>query len=441
MIRAIFIFVWLFYQGCLIEPTLVFEAHAEISGFTPEMLKFCEDQKMKDPANYRAMSFLHLSMDDDSSGTIDVAESLEFAREELHITERDRLDKRKKAFHQNNDEFITLDDLWCKWVHSEEHNWSTNDIVNWLQYGVELPQYKATFEYHRVSGLMMPRISSQNSSYLTTILGILNPIHRHKIQLKAMDVVLFGYKPYKSNLLKDAILLSLLFIAVAGYYFAVTQKQAAREEAHRLASQMDKLKDIEHEFVTLQEKFHEERIRNENMDRKSDSFDAEKEEQIESLKNQLIHAERFLEKRNPQLISLLRKTYDLEISRINGQKAQCLKEMADARQMVDKYQKKQNTFLNQIRSIHGVEMESIEQRILHVKEKLEETAYAMEECQERWNQIEELCGGHIMPTSSSQPNHIAAASNAGVCAGWQGQRSASRSSLCSSSVATPSSLR
>lgn len=80
-------------------------------------------------------------MDDDLSGTVDLSESIEvkysakfdpififsstflfhfkFVREELQIKEKDRMDKRQKAFHQNDDEFISVDDLWCRWVNSE----------------------------------------------------------------------------------------------------------------------------------------------------------------------------------------------------------------------------------------------------------------------------------------------------------------------------------
>ncbi len=38
------------------------------------------------------------------------------------------------------------------------------------------------------------RIAVQNSSYLSNVLGIKNGVHRQKLQLKALDVVLFGYR-------------------------------------------------------------------------------------------------------------------------------------------------------------------------------------------------------------------------------------------------------
>ena len=51
------------------------------------------------------------------------------------------------------------------------------------------------------------------------MLGISNPIHRSKITLKAMDVVLFGPPKDSSSMLKDVILSSLLVLAVSGFIY------------------------------------------------------------------------------------------------------------------------------------------------------------------------------------------------------------------------------
>jgi len=45
--------------------------------------------------------------------------------------------------------------------------------------------------------LLTFRLAVSNMQYLTSTLGIKDPIHKQKIQLKAMDVVLFG--PPKGN--------------------------------------------------------------------------------------------------------------------------------------------------------------------------------------------------------------------------------------------------
>lgn len=371
-----------------------------------EKRKLCEEEKIIDHLSFEAIKTLHKSMDDDSSGSVDVAESLEFVREELHITERDRVDKRKKAFHHNTDSIITVDDLWCRWVHSDERKWTTEEMVQWLEQSLELPQYRTSFISHHLTGSMLPRISLQSSNFLFTILGISNPVHRQKIQLKAMDVVLFGQRSTKTNYVKDVILLSLLCIAVGGYWFAVNQRSAAQQEAIRLSSQMDKLKDIEQNFLSLQEKFNEEKHKNEMCEKQSEAGSSDKEEQIEHLKNQLLNAEKLWEKRNPQLSKLLRKTYDLEMHRINQQKVSSIRKMTEAREMVEKYKKKRSSLFSQIRSVHIEDMESIDQEIMALKQKLEETAYAIEECQQRWTQIENLSGFSIVLPSPVAGNHV-----------------------------------
>jgi len=39
-----------------------------------------------------------------------------------------------------------------------ERKWTTEEIIVWLESAVELPQYKRSFEYHEVSGLLLPRL-------------------------------------------------------------------------------------------------------------------------------------------------------------------------------------------------------------------------------------------------------------------------------------------
>jgi stromal interaction molecule 1 len=38
----------------------------------------------------------------------------------------------------------------------------------------------------------LPRLAVNNLHYVSSVLGIKDPIHKQKIALKAMDVVLFG---------------------------------------------------------------------------------------------------------------------------------------------------------------------------------------------------------------------------------------------------------
>lgn len=64
---------------------------------------------------------------------------------------------REKAFHQNNDELITVDDLWEAWFQSEERDWNEQEVIQWLVNVVRLPQYEASFISKKVTGIALPR--------------------------------------------------------------------------------------------------------------------------------------------------------------------------------------------------------------------------------------------------------------------------------------------
>lgn len=74
-----------------------------------------------------------------------------------------------------------------------EFKWTTEETIAWLNDACELPQYAELFRRHHVTGGDVARIAAANTSFLFS-LGVTNPVHRQKLQLKAMDLVLFGYR-------------------------------------------------------------------------------------------------------------------------------------------------------------------------------------------------------------------------------------------------------
>lgn len=92
------------------------------------------------------------------------------------------------------------------------------------------------------------------SSYLTKVIGITNPIHRSKITLKAMDVVLFGPPKDQSSTVKDIILTSLLALAITGLAYAYRQNKKSQEHLKRMISDMEGLSKAEETLKDLQEK-------------------------------------------------------------------------------------------------------------------------------------------------------------------------------------------
>lgn len=100
---------------------------------------------------------------------------------------------------------MTLEELWCAWVSGEEHNWTQAEMADWLTEAVELPQYREAFERVALDGRMLPLLaaaaSGSSSRFLSDTLGVRIALHRQKLSLKAIDLVLFG-SPKRTSLLQ-----------------------------------------------------------------------------------------------------------------------------------------------------------------------------------------------------------------------------------------------
>lgn len=76
--------------------------------------------------------------------------------EDLKVAGSDR-SRRERAFHHNNDDSITVDDLWESWFQSDERMWENEEVVEWLTNAVKLPQYTANVVAAKTSGIALPR--------------------------------------------------------------------------------------------------------------------------------------------------------------------------------------------------------------------------------------------------------------------------------------------
>jgi stromal interaction molecule 1 len=101
-----------------------------------------------------------------------------------------------------------------------------------------------------VDSLVSSRLSA-NSPFLTAI-GINNPIHKQKIALKAMDVVLFGAAK-KHNYLKDALLCTSVILAIGGLWFAYIQNKYSQSHLKKMMRDMDSLSKAEQQLTSLQQ--------------------------------------------------------------------------------------------------------------------------------------------------------------------------------------------
>lgn len=130
-------------------------------------------------------------------------------------------------------------------------NWTTEDVLNWLEHYVELPQYSSVFIKNQITGRQLPHIAINSGQILQNPLLITDSKHRQKIQLRAMDVVLFG-PPVQRGRWKDTILeISVVFV-FCGVIYALWQRR--RSKAY-IDSFMEDLRLKEEEIRRLTSKF------------------------------------------------------------------------------------------------------------------------------------------------------------------------------------------
>jgi stromal interaction molecule 1 len=350
-----------------------------------------EEEKLRDPEGFAAIKELHRLMDDDQSGSIDRFESADFLTEDLKVAGSDRA-RRERAFHHNNDESITVDDLWEAWFQSEERDWTEEQVVDWLTNAVKLPQYTANFLAARTTGIALPRMAVQNSSYISHVLGVRNFVHRQKMQLKALDVVLFGFHDSNSRI-KDIALASLAVVLVSVLVLFTTHKNRSKRKMEELATRLSELSTMENDFAGAQKRYEEEQAKRQSVG---------ESEHIQALKHQLMEAERRLEMNGFDslpfaLQPLLRRTYELESTYINQQKLECLSEMREAKEFVDKMRRKQTSIMNSLKLATGATSgtDAVDSKVFALKTRMERIKLTMDECQQRWMDVEALCGFSI----------------------------------------------
>uniref|UniRef100_A0A1I8EGG5 SAM domain-containing protein n=1 Tax=Wuchereria bancrofti TaxID=6293 RepID=A0A1I8EGG5_WUCBA len=369
-----------------------------------DVLITANDEKLRDPEGYEAITQLHHQMDDDQSGSIDRFESTDvikqqifFLKEDMQLGGLDRA-KREHAFHHNHDELITVDDLWEAWFACEERSWTTTDMVNWLENTVRLPQYASVFIGMEIDGRALPRMAVANSTYLLSDLGIKNSVHKQKLRLKALDVVLFGFSDGNASRLKDIALSVLVIVLVTVLFVLKMQRTRSHMQMEQLAAKLSQLKSMQSNFEDIQQKFEE------GQKKRQSSRGAPENEQVETLKSQLMEAERLLENSGSAPLALqplLRRTCELEVSYVGQQRMECIAEMREAIEHIDKLRKKQSSLVSSIKLATGASSgtDHIDSRIFALKARMEKISLAMSECHQRWTEIESLCGFPLVPTS------------------------------------------
>ena len=115
---------------------------------------------------------------------------------------------------------------------------------------MELPEYSNSFAENSITGRQLPHIAINAGQILQNTLSITDGQHKQKLQLRAMDVVLFG-PPVKAHW-KDTILKVLVFFTICGVICVLWQRKASKA---RIDSFMEDLRQKEEEVKKLKSKF------------------------------------------------------------------------------------------------------------------------------------------------------------------------------------------
>ncbi|XP_045453679.1 stromal interaction molecule homolog [Melitaea cinxia] len=390
------------------------------------LLEACHNEPscLQDHAGLEAITQLHRQLDDDANGNVDLSESDDFLREELQYDSG--YEKRQRAFHHNDDMHISVKELWEAWLRSEVHNWTVEQTVEWLSESVDLPQYKTLFIQHRVTGATLPRLAVNNMQYLSNVLGIKDPIHKQKLALKAMDVVLFG-PPKEGSRWKDWLLASLLLGAVVGGWAALRAGRASRHQVQRMLRDMEQLRKaemalddmqkelekarLEQENVTTEKKHLEEKLREAGdtpllNSASSDLEVSQLKAEIEMLRGELRRAEGELEDRcwapPPGLQQWLQLTHEVENRSYLRKKQQADLQLQQAREACEKLRKKRSSLVGAFVSTHGKSIDDVDRSIVEARTALNEVTQELQERMHRWKQIERLCGFNIINNNGLQ---------------------------------------
>lgn len=416
--------------SCLIKLSLVIFLTSGISkpgrGQTNTGLgNITESEKL----NLEAITKIHFHLDDDRNGKVDLSESNEFMRDELQVTDEER----HSHFH-GNDDLISVDELWQSWIQSDVHKWTNADVIDWLTNSVHLPQYADIFRTAGINGSVIPRLAIEENGLLQNELGIKDPKHRKKIGLRAMDIVLFG-PPFGHSLLKDVVVAFSVLVATVGCWVAVLQKRKAKEQVERMMKDMKILQQAEDglqelqtrlakaeddhqraiaEKLDLEARLNEEiqiskseaQLLSENRTGTEEQMQKLKlaEEELAQVRRALKKAEKELEYQSWKAPSVLKQwlqmTFDKETKHFHHKRAVALKQMKEAKEACERIKKKRTSLIGSLRLAHDLSIDEVDQKILAARSALAEVTNELEERQQRWSQIESLCGFQIMSQTS-----------------------------------------
>ncbi|XP_069575035.1 stromal interaction molecule 2 isoform X6 [Brachyistius frenatus] len=280
-----------------------------------------------------ALRHIHKQLDDDNDGGIEVNESVEFIIEDMKQQQTN-----KHSNLHREDQHITVEELWRGWKSSEVHNWTMEDTVQWLQESVELPQYEKNFRDFRVTGNTLPRIAANEPSFMSMQLKILDQRHKQKLNLKALDAVLFGppLRP-QHNWMKDFILMVSIVIGVGGCWFAYVQNKSSKVHISQMMKDLESLQHAEQSLLDLQSRLEKAQEENRTVAVEKQNLEQKMRDEITGAKKE---AHRLRELREGAECELSRLKYaEEELVQVRKALKRAEKEMQSERSVPEALQK------------------------------------------------------------------------------------------------------
>ncbi|XP_068251577.1 stromal interaction molecule 1 isoform X3 [Nyctibius grandis] len=426
-------------------------AHLDETAIAAEFCRIdkplCHDED--EQLSFEAVRNIHKQMDDDANGNVDVEESDEFLREDLNYHDPT---VKHSTFH-GEDKLISVEDLWKAWKTSEVYNWTVDEVVQWLITYVELPQYEETFRKLQLSGHAMPRLAVNNVTMMGSVLKMTDRSHRQKLQLKALDTVLFGPPLLtRHNHLKDFMLVVSIVIGVGGCWFAYIQNRYSKEHMKKMMKDLEGLHRAEQSLHDLQERLQkaqeehrsvevekvhlEKKLQDEISIAKQEAHRLRElregtenelsrqkyaEQELEQVRMALKNAEKELESHcswaAPEALQKwLQLTHEVEVQYYNIKKQNAEKQLLVAKEGAEKIKKKRNTLFGTFHVAHSSSLDDVDHKILTAKQALSEVTAALRERLHRWQQIELLCGFQIV----NNPGIHTLASALNIDPSWMG---------------------
>ncbi|XP_010791006.1 stromal interaction molecule 2 [Notothenia coriiceps] len=317
---------------------------------------------------------------------------------------------------------------------SSVHNWTVDHAVEWLKESVELPQYEKHFRDFRVTGNTLPRMAANEPSFMSMQLKILDQRHKQKLNLKALDAVLFGppLRP-QHNWLKDFVLMVSIVIGVGGCWFAYVQNKSSKVHISQMMKDLESLQNAEQSLMDLQSRLEkaqeenrtvavekqtlEQKMRDEINGAKTEAHRLRElregaecelsrlkyaEEELVQVRKALKRAEKEMhsERSVPEALQKwLQLTHEVEVQYYNIKKQSAEFQLSIAKEEAEKIKKKRGSVFGTLHVAHSSSLDEVDHKILEAKKSLSEVTACLRERLHRWQQIEKLCNFPVVNNS------------------------------------------